>query len=239
MDPSEFLIVGGTSGIGLEITRRLVDRGDRVTVIAQSAASGSDGALQGVTQLEADVTKVDFNALQLPQRLQGLVYCPGSIRLRPFQRLTKDEFEADWQINVMGAVLSIQACLPALKRADPPASIVLFSTVAVATGMPFHASIASAKGAVEGLVRSLAAAFAPRIRVNAIAPSLTDTRLTKSLLSNEGQRKAAADRHPLKRVGRPADSAAAALFLLGDDTSWITGQVLAVDGGMGALRTFK
>jgi len=182
---------------------------------------------------------MDLDELQLPKRLQGLVYCPGSIRLRPFHRLTQDDFEADWQINVMGAVKSIQACLPALKKAGPPASIILFSTVAVATGMPFHASIASAKGAVEGLVRSLAAEFAPKIRVNAIAPSLTDTRLANSLLSDEGKRKAAADRHPLKRVGRTADSAAAALFLLDGGASWITGQVLAVDGGMGAVRTFK
>jgi NAD(P)-dependent dehydrogenase (short-subunit alcohol dehydrogenase family) len=126
-----------------------------------------------------------------------------------------------------------------MKKADAPASVILFSTVAVGTGMPFHASIASAKGAVEGLTRSLAAEFAPKIRVNAIAPSLTETQLAKTLLSDSGKRQAAADRHPLKRFGTPADSAALAMFLLNAESSWISGQILAVDGGMGALRTFK
>jgi NAD(P)-dependent dehydrogenase (short-subunit alcohol dehydrogenase family) len=168
-----------------------------------------------------------------------VVYCPGSIRLRPFHRLKTQDFLSDLEINLLGAVKAIQACLPGLKKADAPASIVLFSTVAVKTGMPFHASIASAKGAIEGLTRSLAAEFAPRIRVNAIAPSLTDTNLAKTLLSDDGKRTAAAERHPLKRVGTPADIAAAAKFLLDDSASWITGQIIAVDGGMGAIRTFK
>jgi len=146
---------------------------------------------------------------------------------------------ADFQINLLGAVKSIQACLPGLKKADSPASIVMFSTVAVETGMPFHASIASAKGAIEGLTRALAAELAPTIRVNAIAPSLTDTNLAKALLSDDGKRSAAAERHPLKRFGRTKDIAAAAIFLLENSASWITGQVIAVDGGMGAVRIFK
>ncbi|MGA6924282.1 MAG: SDR family oxidoreductase [Desulfosarcina sp.] len=154
-------------------------------------------------------------------RIQGMAYCPGSIRLRPFHRLKAEDFLADLEINLLGAVKAIQACLPGLKRADAPGSIVLFSTVAVKTGMPFHASIASAKGAIEGLTRSLAAEFAPRIRVNAIAPSLTDTSLADALLSDDGKRAAAAERHPLKRIGTPADIAAAAKFLLDDSASWI------------------
>ncbi|WP_419658064.1 short chain dehydrogenase/reductase [Desulfosarcina variabilis str. Montpellier] len=167
------------------------------------------------------------------------MYCPGSIRLRPFHRLKRDDFLADLEINLLGAINAIQACLPGLKRATEPSSIVLFSTVAVETGMPFHASIASAKGAIERLTRSLAAELAPKIRVNAIAPSLTDTNLAKTLLSDDGKRSAAAARHPLKRFGSAADIAAAATFLLEDSSSWISGQILAVDGGMGALRTFK
>ena len=159
--------------------------------------------------------------------------------MRPFHRLKESDFLADLQINLLGAVKAIQACLPGLKKAENPSSIVLFSTVAVGTGMPFHASIASAKGALEGLTRSLAAEFAPKIRVNAVAPSLTDTNLAKTLLSDDGKRSAAADRHPLKRFGTPGDIAAAATFLLEDASSWITGQVMAVDGGMGSLRTFK
>ena len=111
--------------------------------------------------------------------------------------------------------------------------------MAVQTGMPFHASIASAKGAVEGLTRSLAAELAPRVRVNAIAPSLTDTPLAQQLLSDDNKRKAAAERHPLKTIGNPADIAHAAIFLLSDQAAWVSGQILPVDGGMGSIRTFK
>ena len=238
MREKEFVVVGGSSGIGLEVVHRLTHRNHRVSVLARSAetidASGT------VNRLSLDITRDEIDRASLPERIQGLVYCPGSIRLRPFSRLTPADFLADFEINLLGAVKAIQACLPGLKKADaPPASIVLFSTVAVETGMPFHAAIASAKGAVEGLTRSLAAEFAPKIRVNAIAPSLTDTNLAGALLSDEGKRSAAAERHPLKRFGKPEDIAAAAIFLLDDAASWITGRVLAVDGGMGAMRTFK
>ena len=237
MGTTSFVVVGGSSGIGLEITRRLVAKDYPVTVISRSAESMAD--LPGVTHLPVDVTRDDIAAGNLPERIQGLAYCPGSIRLRPFHRLKEADFLADLQINLLGAVKAIQACLPGLKKAENPSSIVLFSTVAVGTGMPFHASIASAKGALEGLTRSLAAEFAPKIRVNAVAPSLTETNLAKMLLSDDGKRSAAADRHPLKRFGTPGDIAAAATFLLEDASSWITGQVMAVDGGMGSLRTFK
>jgi len=175
----------------------------------------------------------------LPDGLHGVVYCPGTIRLKPIQRLTREDFLEDLQINFLGAVHVIQACLPNLKKSPTGASILLFSTVAVTTGMPFHASIAGAKGAVEGLTRSLAAELAPRIRVNAIAPSLTDTPLAAGLLSSEEKRQAAAERHPMKRIGSAQDIARLALFLLSDDAGWITGQVFHADGGMSALRTFK
>jgi len=237
MGSASFVVVGGSSGIGLEVTRRLAAKKFSVMMISRSADSLAD--LSGVNHLTVDVTRDEIDAGSLPDRIQGLIYCPGSIHLRPFHRLKEDDFLADLQINLLGAVKAIQACLPGLKKADRPSSIVLFSTVAVRTGMPFHASIASAKGALEGLTRSLAAEFAPKIRVNAIAPSLTDTRLAKTLLSDDGKRAAAADRHPLKRFGNPGDIAAAATFLLEDSSSWVTGQVIAVDGGMGALRTFK
>lgn len=237
MDHKSFVVVGGTSGIGLEITRQLADRDHSVVVISRSPESLS--GLSGVTHVQSDITQDGFEGGSLPEKIKGLVYCPGSIKLRPFNRLKESDFLADLQINFFGAVQAIQSCLPGLKKADAPASIVLFSTVAVGTGMPFHASIASAKGAVEGLTRSLAAEFAPKIRVNAIAPSLTDTQLAKMLLADEGKRSAAADRHPLKRIGMPGDIASAATFLLDDSSSWITGQVMSVDGGMSSLRTFK
>ena len=237
MNENEFVVIGGSKGIGLEITRLLSQANKRVTVISRSMQTGNE--LKEVSHLSIDITRDDIDAGSLPDRIQGLVYCPGSIRLRPFHRLKTDDFLADLEINLLGAVKSIQACLPGLKRAKSPGSIVLFSTVAVETGMPFHASIASAKGAIEGLTRSLAAELAPKIRINAIAPSLTDTDLAKALLSDDGKRSAAADRHPLKRIGNPADIAAAAKFLLDDSASWITGQIIAVDGGMGAIMTFK
>lgn len=232
-----YVVVGGSSGIGYDITTRLVEKGAGVLVVSRSADNIS--GMPGVTHLALDISRQDLDVEQLPASIQGLAYCPGSIRLRPFHRLREADFMSDWQLNVMGAVKSIQACLPGMKKADTPASIVLFSTVAVATGMPFHASIATAKGALEGLTRSLAAEFAPKIRINAIAPSLTDTNLARTLLSDDGKRKAAAERHPLKRFGSAGDIAAAAIFLLEDSAAWITGQVLAVDGGMGAVRTFK
>lgn len=237
MDQPYYVVVGGSSGIGYDITSRLVEKGYGVLVVSRSADTLS--GLSGVTHMALDITRQELDVEQLPASIQGVAYCPGSIRLRPFHRLRESDFLTDWQLNVMGAIKSIQACLPGMKKADTPASIVLFSTVAVATGMPFHASIASAKGALEALTRSLAAEFAPKIRVNAIAPSLTDTPLAKTLLSDDGKRKAAADRHPLKRFGSAGDIAAAAMFLLEDSAAWITGQVLAVDGGMGAVRTFK
>jgi 3-oxoacyl-[acyl-carrier protein] reductase len=237
MSDKDFVVIGGSSGIGLEITRRLTESNRRVTMVSRSTLTVNE--LKEVSHLSLDVTRDDIDPASVPERIQGLVYCPGSILLRPFHRLKPDDFLADFQINLLGAVKSIQACLPGLKKADSPASIVMFSTVAVETGMPFHASIASAKGAIEGLTRSLAAELAPTIRVNAIAPSLTDTNLTKALLSDDGKRSAAAERHPLKRFGNTRDIAAAAIFLLENSASWITGQVIAVDGGMGSVRTFK
>ncbi len=237
MSEKEFIVIGGSSGIGLDIVRLLTQSNQRVTVISRSIPAINE--LKAVRHVSLDITRDELGASSLPDRIQGLVYCPGSIHLRPFHRLKAEDFLSDLEINLLGAVKAIQACLPGLKKADAPASIVLFSTVAVKTGMPFHASIASAKGAIEGLTRSLAAEFAPRIRVNAIAPSLTDTSLAKALLSDDGKRAVAAERHPLKRVGTPADIAAAAKFLLDDSASWITGQIIAVDGGMGAIRTFK
>ena len=237
MDQKQFLVVGGSSGIGGEITRRLSRDGHHV-IVGSRTADQLEG-LAGVTHVALDVTKAPLPAEVVPKKLDGLVYCPGSIRLRPLRALKTEDFEADFQVNLLGAVQSIQACLAALKKADDGASIVLFSTVAVQTGMPYHASIASAKGAVEGLTRSLAAELAPKIRVNAIAPSLTDTPLASSLLASDEKRKASANRHPLQRIGNPEEIAGAACYLLSPEGSWMTGQILHQDGGMGAVRTFK
>ena len=170
----------------------------------------------------------------MPERLDGVVYCPGSIRLKPFARLREQELRDDLDLNLLGAVRTLQAASEPLKRSDR-AAVVLFSTVAVGTGMPFHASVAAAKGAVEGLTRSLAAEWAPAIRVNAVAPTITDTPLAGRLLNSDEKRQTAADRHPLKRIATPEDIADAVRWLL-TGNSLVTGQVLQLDAGLSELR---
>ncbi len=225
------VVVGGTKGIGKEIVQRTTD--SHIYVMARIGPESSDA--ENVHFIQADVTQPNIDLSSLPEVIDGLVYCPGSINLKPFHRLTEAEFLSDWQINFMGAVRIIQAVLPRLKGAES-ASIVLFSTVAAGVGMPFHASIASAKGAVEGLTRSLAAELAPRIRVNCIAPSLTQTPLADKLVNTPEKMEGAARRHPLQRIGQASDIASMALFLLSSDSSWMTGQVLHVDGGLSTLK---
>jgi NAD(P)-dependent dehydrogenase (short-subunit alcohol dehydrogenase family) len=236
-EAKNYLVVGGSSGIGLALVKELSDRGEAVFV--GSRTNDKLAGLGGVHHLKLDVQHSPDHLEGLPEALHGVAYCPGTIRLKPFSRLTRQDFLEDLQVNFLGAVALIQACMPQLKKATTGTSILLFSTVAVTTGMPFHASIAAAKGAVEGLTRSLAAELAPRIRVNAIAPSLTDTPLATGLLSSEEKRQAAAERHPLKRIGSPQEIARLAAFLLSDSAAWLTGQIVHVDGGMGALRLFR
>ena len=219
-----YLIVGASSGIGKALTEVLKSKGHVVITASRHDAD-----------IIFDATKDTLDINQIPSQLDGLVYCPGSINLKPFARLTDQEFKDDFELNVLGAIKVIRTVLPQLKSAEQ-SSIVLFSTVAVNQGMPFHASVSASKGALEGLTKSMAAEFSPKIRVNCIAPSLTDTPLASKLLSSEEKKKASGDRHPLKRVGEPIDIARMADFLLSDDASWTTGQILRVDGGMSTLR---
>ncbi len=227
-----YVVIGGTAGIGLDIVQRLSAAGHDINILSRSARNLN--GLKNVSHTVWDATGAEAPAGEWPAEIDGLVYCPGSITLKPFHRLTTDDLLADYSVNVTGAVRAIQHFLPALKAAVTP-SIVLFSTVAVQTGMPFHASISAAKGAIEGLTRSLAADLAPRIRVNCIAPSLVQTDLSARLTSSEDKIKASAQRHPLARIGTPADIGAMAYLLLTDAT-WITGQVIHMDGGMSSLR---
>ena len=228
----KYVVVGGSQGIGDSIVAKLISQGHQVINLSRNPCS-----VQGVENIQFDVLGTNEGVLSaISGPIDGLVYCPGSINLKPFHRLTTVDFEKDFRINVLGAVQVIQGCLPALK-ASSTSSIVLFSTVAVQTGMGFHASIASSKGAIEGLTRSLAAEFYSfKIRVTAIAPSLTQTPLANALLNSGEKIEAAGKRHPLGRVGQPTDIANMALFLLNPENSWITGQILKVDGGMGDLR---
>ncbi|MBR9919349.1 MAG: SDR family oxidoreductase [Bacteroidetes bacterium] len=231
MKDQHIVIVGGTSGIGREITSNLLQAGAHVTAISRKNEGLPDGAKHLVWDATSDFTQES----ELPEAIDGLVYCPGSINLKQFRSLEVADFQNDFELNVLGAVRILKPCLKRFKKAGN-ASVVLFSTVAAAQGMPFHASIATAKAGLEGLVKSLAAEWAPRVRVNAVALSLTDTPLAKGLLSSESKRESADARHPLRRVGTPRDAAQAARFLLSDESSWISGQVLGVDGGMSTLR---
>ncbi len=231
------LIIGGTSGIGLEAAKQLIDKG--ASVIVASRKNSEEAKALGLKHIAVDVLQFDSNfTSQLPDDLHGLVYCPGSIKLKPFERLKPEDFRNEFELNVMGAVQVLQAVMPVLKKSDN-ASVVLFSTVATHVGMPFHTSIATAKAAVQGLMVSLAAEYATSgIRFNAIAPSLTDTPLASSLLNTPEKTEAAGKRHPLGRIGQPKDIASAVSFLLSDESSWITGQVFHVDGGMSTIKLF-
>ncbi|WP_018971034.1 SDR family NAD(P)-dependent oxidoreductase [Rubritalea marina] len=222
-----YLIIGGSSGISQAIAKRLSNAGETVLTASRSGS--------GPNHQHFDATQP--GTLDLPDQLNALVYAPGSITLKPFHRLTAEEMLQEFQLNALAAAQVIQQALPALKRSSQ-ASILLFSTVAVQTGMPFHASIAMAKGAIEGLTRSLAAELAPKIRVNAIAPSLTQTPLADPLLNSDSKREAAAQRHPLKSIGQADDLAELATFLLSENAKFITGQIIQADGGIGSLRTF-
>jgi 3-oxoacyl-[acyl-carrier protein] reductase len=231
------VIVGASSGIGKELCRNLRSKG--AELFALSRVPHPDFEKEGIHFSSLDVTgRISENPPDLPQVIHGLVYCAGSIRLVPFQRLKESDFLEDFQLNVVGAVRVLQYCLRSLINSGG-SSVVLLSTVAARIGMSFHASIATAKAALEGLAKSLAAEFAAkRIRVNVVSPSLTDTPLASFLLSTDDKRERAAARHPLGRIGAPSDIANAIVFLLSEESSWITGQVVSVDGGMSSVKLF-
>ncbi|RAI88364.1 SDR family NAD(P)-dependent oxidoreductase [Algoriphagus yeomjeoni] len=226
MKGKNIVIIGGNSGIGKAVAE-LADKEEVNLFLYSRSGEGKN---------KIDITDESAELQDLPEVIDGLVYCPGSINLKPFHRISMEDFKAEMDVNFFGAVKTLQACMKGLKKSGK-GSVVLYSTVAVQTGMGFHAGIASAKGAIEGLARSLAAEWAPNsIRVNAIAPSLTDTPLAKQLVSSDEKRAASDKRHPLGRIGTPEDIAEATLFLLDDKSSWVTGQILHIDGGMSSLK---
>ncbi len=235
MENKHILVVGGSSGIGYGLIQHLSKMNAKVITVSRNKPENIE-SLEHVTYYPLDVKEELIDLNFLPDTLDGLVYCPGSINLKPFHRFSIEEFREDWEINVLGAVKVLQASYKQLKRAKG-ASVVLYSTVASALGMGFHASIASAKAGVEGLVQSLAAEWATQqIRVNAIAPSITDTPLAANLLSKPERREASARRHPLQRIGEVEDIVNGTIFLLSDKSCWMTGQTLHIDGGMSKVK---
>ncbi len=234
------LIYGGTGGIGGALARRVASAGGAVHLVGRdgdrlAARAGELGGRFTVGDVR-EAALFARVAADLDGPVDALVYAVGSITLKPLARLSETDFLDDFRINALGAAEAVKAALPAMKAAGH-AAVVLFSSVAVAQGFTGHASIAMAKGAVEGLTRALAAELAPRIRVNAIAPSLTRTPLSAALTASEPLAASIAQLHALQRLGEPDDAAALAVFLIGPDAGWITGQVFGVDGGRARLRT--
>lgn len=222
------VIIGGSKGIGNAIVKTLIED-HKVINISRSAPELSH---ENLTHHSCDV---QMDALPDIQSIDGLVYCPGSINLKPFSRLSLNDFRDDFEINVLGAVKSIQKYLDVIKKGQQP-SIVLFSTVACKLGMPYHASIATSKSGVEGLVKTLGAEFAPTIRINAIAPTVTNTELASKLLRNDKMIENMTERHPLKKLLNPEEVAGMAAFLLSDKSASISGQIFEMDCG---IVTFK
>lgn len=230
---NNYLIVGASSGIGQELAKQIEENGNQVIGTFnrhEPELIASNIQFHHLNVLDDNIS-LDF----LPDQLNGFVYCPDSINLRPFERIKPADFESDYKLQVLGAIKILQLVLPRLKK-SANASVVLFSTVAVQTGLAFHTQVSTSKGAIEGLTKALAAEYSPNVRVNCIAPSLTDTPLAASLLNNEQKREANAARHPLKRIGAATDIANMAAFLLAEKSGWITGQILHVDGGMSTLK---
>ena len=227
------LLIGGNSGIGLSTVKRLQAKGDKLIVASRS---NEQLTALGIPAQPFEATNSALS-LDLPDSLDGVVYCPGTINLKPFNRLKEADFLADLQVNLLGAIRVLQLAFPALKKSSSP-SVVLFSTVAVKVGMPYHASVAASKGAVEGLTRSLAAEWAPQVRVNALAPALTDTPLASSLPADEKRRETATERHPLKQIGAPEQFAELTDYLLSDVAKFTTGQIFRPDGGLSSVRLF-
>ncbi|BFP42869.1 SDR family oxidoreductase [Flavobacteriaceae bacterium GF1] len=223
------LLIGGSYGIGFEMAKAL--HTDHTVYIASRTKEGLHGL--NVNHITFDATSDSLEASQLPDGIDGFAYCPGSINLKPLKMLSMEVFREEMELNFFSLVNVVKTIMPKMSEG---ASMVFFSTVAVGTGMPFHTSIAAAKGAIEGFAKSLAAESAPKVRVNCIAPSLVDTPLAGRLLSNDKKREFMSQRHPLKRVGNTTDIANLAVFLLSDKSTWVTGQILGVDGGMSTLN---
>jgi NAD(P)-dependent dehydrogenase (short-subunit alcohol dehydrogenase family) len=226
----KYVIIGGSKGIGKETAEILAAEGNEVIVFSRTPY---EGPAHSIDWEEFDVLSDDWED-RMPDNIDGLVYSVGSINLKPFKGLKPEVFQADFQLQVMGAVKALQAASTNFNTNGIP-SVVLYSTVAVQRGMPFHATVSASKGAIEGLTRAIASEWAPKARINCIAPSLTDTPLAGRLVSTPEKKAALGNNNPMKRIGEPTDVAEMTAFLLSDKASWMTGQVIHIDGGQSVL----
>ena len=232
MSHKTYLIIGGNQGIGNACLLKLIDQGHQVITITRTECKKVN---QQHIVINQDVCDSFPQLNTYTDSLDGLIYCPGSINLKPFTRLDKNDFIQDFDKNVLGLVSSVQHSLPLLKQSTS-ASVVAFSTIASTLGMSYHASVATCKSAIEGLMKSLAAEYAmQKIRFNVIAPSIVDTPLASSILTNEDKKKEIANKHPLKTIGNAENIADIAVMLLGNSATWITGQVIHADGGLSSI----
>lgn len=222
------VIIGGSKGIGNAILKLAIEN-NKVINISRNLPEMSHPNL---TNFQLDVLNSELPDIE---HVDVLIYCPGSINLKPIMSLGIDDFRNDFEINVIGAVKAIQKYLPTLKKGSNP-SIILFSTVAAKLGMPFHASIATAKSGVEGLVKSLGAELAPTVRVNAIAPTITETSLSSAILRNDRMKENMIERHPMKGYLAPEEVAGMAEFLMSDNAKSISGQVFEMDYGIVSFK---
>jgi NAD(P)-dependent dehydrogenase (short-subunit alcohol dehydrogenase family) len=225
------LLIGGSYGIGASLTKILSE--DNNVIVASRTKPEQE--LDNVKYIEFDASCDEIDLSLIPETIDGFVYLPGSINLRPFKGLSIDAFKQDLEINVLSLIRILKSILPKLILSNN-ASLVFLSTVAVSQGMPFHSSVAVSKGAIEGLAKSLAAEYAPKFRVNVIAPSIVDTPLANRFLNNETKIQKSSEKHPLNRIGKKEDIAEMIGFLLSDKSSWMTGQVLGIDGGLSTIK---
>ena len=226
-----YLIIGGSSGIGKEISELL----SKENIVFSTSRNELNESNENIRHIKYDVLEDDLDPGLLPNQIDGFVYCPGTINLRPFRSLKLETFRSDLELNLIGAIKTLQIILPRLQQ-SPSSSIIFYSTVAVKTGMPFHSSVSSSKSALEGLTKSLAAEFAPKIRVNCIAPSIVDTPLANKFLNTEDKIEKAAARHPLNKIGTAKEIAQLTQYLLDEKSKWITGQIINIDGGISSVK---